>query len=63
MFTFVLGPELGFGTTLIREALSVPSRSFQYGERDRSINSDMEYENFSVVDICGENLLKMGPEW
>ena len=59
----MLGPELGFGTTLIRELLSLSSRSFQYSERDRCINSDMEYENFSVVDICGENLLKMRPEW
>lgn len=63
LFTYMLGPELGFGTTMRREPHSLPSRSFQYSERDRCINSDMKYENFSVLDIYRENLLKMRPEW
>lgn len=58
--TYVLGPELGFGTTLMRQPLFLPSRSCLYSERDRCINSDMEYENFSVVDTRRENLLKRG---
>lgn len=59
---YVLGPELGFEIILMREPLSLPSRSSQYSERDRCRNPDTEYENFSIVDICGENLWEMRPE-
>lgn len=59
-FHYVFSLKLGFGTTLIRKPGN--TRSFQYSERDRCINPDMEYENFSVIDICLENLLKMRPE-